>query len=313
MGGLRETWEQAVAARERIIVEDIHQWTRTEGTKHRLSVGWGRRTIMDMSSFPIVCDKAHAEPDGRDIAKQFMGHVFVSQRRKVRGKWEHRIPIRTRDLSYLDTAHPIHYSGVRELEEAAVVDIEAAYYNLYRRLPMDLTYKPGRSFGLGRFWFVDAAEMRADKMGRNVALGMTRARDYTMLNKGVRVAQSPWANRYLSPGLWGFIADILHSIAGEAIARGAVHYHTDGAILPAGEAESFREWIAETWNLSTTVAYGHAYVAGVGSWQLGERATKTYGPRPERRISNVRNDLPAVPWLARNLKWAQKVAPTTNA
>lgn len=67
MSALRETWEQAVAARERIIVEDIHQWTRTEGMKHRLSVGWGRRTIMDMSSFPIVCDKAHAEPDGRDI------------------------------------------------------------------------------------------------------------------------------------------------------------------------------------------------------------------------------------------------------
>ncbi len=57
MSALRETWEQAVAARERIIVEDIHQWTRTEGMKHRLSVGWGRRTIMDMSSFPIVCDK----------------------------------------------------------------------------------------------------------------------------------------------------------------------------------------------------------------------------------------------------------------
>ncbi len=306
---LRQSWEAAIAARERIVVEDVNAWTRTEGKRHRLSVGQGRRTMLDSSGFPIVCDEAHSSPDSTDVAKQFLRHVWLEQRRKIRGKWERRLPIRTRDLSALDLAHPIHFAGVRELPEAAAVDIEAAYYSLYRRLPLDLTYEPGRSFGLGRFWFVGADEMASDKAGRNIALGLTRARAFTVLERGQPVRQSPWANRYLSPGLWAFICDVLHAIAAEAIARGAVHYHTDGAILPASEAEGFREWLGETWGLGSTVSYGHAYIAGVGAWQIGDRRTKTYRDRPRRPISNVRTELPPVEWLARNLTWAQEVAP----
>lgn len=309
MPPLLDLWATRAAERPRIVVESLPKWTETEGKKHRLYLSGARRVIADERPCPVVCDAEHAAVDGRDLAKEWLRWLFHEQRRKSKRGFDKRIGVRTRDLSYLAIPHPIHYAGVSELPEAGLVDITACYFNLYRRLPLDLTYDPGRAFGLGRFWWIGHPEMEGDKFGRNVALGITRARRFTMWEKGVRVEGSPWANRYLCPGQWGFIVDVLHTIAGEFVDRGGVHWHTDGGILPAGEAEGFRTWLAEMWGLDSTVEYGSAHISGVGAWRIGEQVRKTWTLKPKAARSNVRRDLPPSMWLAQCLAAAGKVAP----
>ena len=81
-------------------------------------------------------------------------------------------------------------------------------------------------------------------------------------------------NKYYSPGLTGWLRQALHSIASEALDRGAVYVKTDGYFMPASQKEGFLDYLHAEWALDAAVKRtGVAHVFGLGWHQIDGEVT----------------------------------------
>lgn len=271
-----------------------------------MHIGEGRATVADHRPSLLVVTEATADVQERDLAREWLRWLFAQQRRRIGGKLETRVPLRRPMLEHLRTPPPLYWDGNREPRELAHVDIVACYHTLASMMSLDTWYIPGTAWGTGHYRWLGADEIRPYKLARNAAIGLARSTSFRFLEHGKARATPPQANRFLAPGMWGAMQDVLHCIAGEALRRGATHIHTDGYLLPPGEAGRFAAWVADRFHLECTVEISPTEVTSLGGMRSAAHTTETFG-RSGLPIDSVRRECLALEgWLAKSLERSRK-------
>ena len=225
-----------------------------------------------------------------------------------------RVPWQTWQLSDLTKRFPLHTVG-HATGDYALIDIDDAFFNLYRWLALDIDYRPDgpdTRIGIGRMRFVGHHDMTAAaKNVRRATWGMTvkqsAPNEYRKGNPYTPPTGPRSWNRYLAPGLHSLLSDTLHAWATEAITRfGAVRIHTDSAVIPHDQRDRFVAWCATDWGLPVHVAAeGPGEIAGLTWWRIGDRHTETpYPEHPQARPLGVDLDAHLIAALKRCREWA---------
>lgn len=152
--------------------------------------------------------------------------------------------------------------------DGVYLDVVACWWTMLRRWGWGCLYVPGRYLG----YAPPVAWPFADhKVARNalVAAAMpTRLRQWTP-RAGYQevVRMNPW----LHIPLLHLISDVMHLLAAEAVAAGAVYVHTDGYIAPTPTVAERIQRALAAWGFATDVrARGAGWVRSVGSYRVGD-------------------------------------------
>lgn len=177
-------------------------------------------------------------------------------------------------VKLFDKRVPMHYGGPVSSDSMIYIDLKSAYWQIYRLLWLDTSYPRGL---YGRYPLFSLALKLANwKAARNAVIGICRSREIVGYRGHVRVKMST-RNKYLSPGLWATVVDILHWIAHQALAFGAVYVNTDGYLFDnlAG-ADDFMIWMAGQGLLFEVRSRGGGEVRGWNNYKVGNKATKVF-------------------------------------
>ena len=195
-------------------------------------------------------------------------------------------------VSLLDKRVPLHYTGPSE-GDFVYIDLKGAYYQIYRCLWLDTTYPRGY---YGRYPLREVADtLNVWKPARNAVIGICRSREITGI-KGNRRFALQIRNRFLSPGLWATVQDILHWVASTAVEMGAIYIHTDGYLFhqpETGELLPFVGWLMDNGFRFEFRANGQGQVVSWNNYRVGAFRTKANKLGLEtvsRSFSNVRNE-----------------------
>lgn len=179
------------------------------------------------------------------------------------------------------------------------VDIKAAYWSILQLVGWDVDYYPGKWLLRGRiphdFPLPDNKVARACL----VSFGLPAS---ALEWDGTAFKRRRTRNVHLNLGLWHLVQDILHSIAGSALALNACYVHTDGYILPTENAEALQAEI-RSWGLPSSVkGQGLCRVYGFGNFAVGERTSKRL--RPELWAKPYKYVRPTnASWLKKQIYW----------
>jgi len=189
-----------------------------------------------------------------------------------------------------DMRVPLHYEGAQR-GEYAYIDLKAAYWQIYRRLWLDVAYPCGL---YGKYPLDVVAEQLKDwKAARNALIGLVRSRSVVGV-RGTRRFTLSTKNKFLSPCLWATVMSILHWIAHEALKHGAVYINTDGYIFPSQtlwHIDGFMEFLIDheiNFEIRTT---GEGEIVSWNNYQIGQFRTKSNElglTTKSKEFSNVR-------------------------
>ena len=231
------------------------------------------------------------------------GNVLSTPSEIARTYLEHKYPkLRTTSEQYQYFRVPISaplYAKPHQFEEGVYIDIRAAYWQILQIVGWDADYNPTKWLGKGQpmddFPYADI------KLSRNclITAGLpSEASFWDGANRQYK--RLPTHNRTANIGIWSLVNDILHGVAWDAIAAGAVYAHTDGFICSSARAGSVISSIRE-WGLEARIKKaGHAKVFGVGSYSFGNSATNT--PKSEHAYDGLILS-PHRLWLKRKVRF----------
>lgn len=166
------------------------------------------------------------------------------------------------------------YAKPHRFEEGVYIDIKSAYWQLLQIVGWDADYSSGHWLGRGEpmddFPYADI------KLSRNCLVTAGLPSEAQFWKGSDRKFQTlATHNRSSNLGIWALIMDILHGVAWDAIAAGAVYAHTDGFICSRERVSHVMGAIAE-WGLQSRIKKsGEAQVYGVGSYTFGNQSTNT--------------------------------------
>lgn len=158
----------------------------------------------------------------------------------------------------------------------AYVDIRGAYYNLYRHLTLDSSYRQPE-VALGSIPFISIKEFGLSKPIRNLFFGiMCKRKSDVFRNGNFDMVRSNFPSS--RPDVTTYVFHTIQAIAQEAISLFKIHmWLTDAAILPASEADAFIRYLAEEWFLdSRIVAEGTSSLLATGCYQVGEKLSRNF-------------------------------------
>ena len=267
----------------------------TEATAHDLANGWTRQRV---TSLPELRDPALLQPfkraylgektltikDNRtrrivggtvapgELARTYMKHIMAEGDDMLSKK----IPWRRDALQFLDR-RPAYYFAGQCAGPFVLVDIVSCYATLYSRLTLDMTYRPECDpplCGLGRGHFPRSDEWITTKAPRNALWGNLLRPKIREWRHGVPTDDA-LPNRFFAPDLTGIVLDACHTIAVEAVKRGALSWAVDGGVFRPEEGRSFCEWVSGSFGLTTTVrAEGPGWLFGATSYSIGPTCTE---------------------------------------
>lgn len=198
-------------------------------------------------------------------------------------------------LPLFDKRVPLYFEGPSE-GEMIYIDLVGAYHQIYRRLWLDCAWPRGY---YGRYPLLGVADrLQPWKAARNAVIGICRSRNVVGI-KGQKRIPIATKNKFLSPGLWATVMDILHWVAGEALAAGAIYIHTDGYIFP-GDVDRpdtflFLDWLAQM-NIGFSVrAFGQGVISGWNKYQIANTQTAAFKhglTGPQEEFTNVKDQSP---------------------
>lgn len=197
-----------------------------------------------------------------ELARTYLGIKYTRQR-ATRGQIEY---FKQRHIAPL-YAQPIGY------EQGAYIDIRSAYWQILQTVGWDVDYYPG--YFIGKKDTMEDFPFPDFKLTRNclITAGLPSEANYwDCRDKKFKSVKT--FNKLINMGVWALTMDVLHCVAWDAIAAGACYVHTDGYICHHSRVEAVISAIAE-WGLEARIKYaGRTIVYGVGSYQVGEKATK---------------------------------------
>lgn len=198
-------------------------------------------------------------------------------------------------LSLFDRRVPLHFGGPA-IGEMIYIDLVGAYHQIYRRLWLDTIWPRGY---YGQYPLLGVADrLQPWKAARNAVIGICRSRSVVGI-KGHKRITIATKNRFLSPGLWATVMDILHWVAGEALAAGAIYIHTDGYIFPGGVDRPgtflFLDWLAQMHITFSVRAFGEGIIAGWNKYRIAKVQTAAFKhglSGPQEAFTNVTEQTP---------------------
>lgn len=177
-------------------------------------------------------------------------------------------------VSLFDKRVPLYYEGP-SVGEYTYIDLKAAYWQIYRRLWLDVAYPCG-FYGQYPLDIV-AANLKEWKAARNALIGLIRSRTVVGV-KGTRRYVLSTQNRFLSPCLWATVMALLNWIAFAALQHGAIYINTDGYIFPTQhlwQLDSFMNFLIDldiNFEIRTT---GEGEIVSWNNYQIGSFRTKS--------------------------------------
>ena len=274
--------------------EEYAYWRTWELPKFsRVALGRKWATVLDERPTVRVMDGTAPPYFPTELSSAWLGLIFDEQKART-GIASTRIPSRKVDREFLTWPQPEYFAGGAVTGDFAYVDGHRMYFSLYRAASLDLRYcpdGPATTIGLGRFRFIGHRDMAgAEKLALQAVSGIFRALRATHYHHGRPVKVEGAWNRYLAPGLWGYMSDSLHAIAGVAVDRfGAVYVHTDGWIVPADRAEAFRAHLVGAWRIESVLkCSGAAEITALGHWRVGDHQSVSGPGASSQPFSNLR-------------------------
>lgn len=193
-------------------------------------------------------------------------------------------------VSLFDKRVPLYYEGPT-VGEFTYLDLKAAYWQVYKRLWLDVAYPCGLYGQLPLD--VVAANLKEWKGARNALVGLIRSRSVIGV-KGTRRYTLSTQNKFLSPCLWATIMSLLNWIADTALQHGAVYINTDGYIFPTQnlrQLDSFMEFLIDhEINFEIRTA-GEGEIVSWNNYKIGSFRTKSNElglTTKSKEFSNVR-------------------------
>lgn len=247
------------------------------------------RSVYDFDSNRKLLDE-HLWPIAPwEVAGPYLNEVH-RQGKPLKGMGAWRVPWTKDSLRWLKMPPPNYFRKVVSHHDLVYVDLDAAYFSLYKSTTLDMGFDPGRHSHTGRLPWLDLENLALDKLVRNAIIGIVRSTSRTEARKG-EVMTIPTvvgnkelkvkANNMLAPGLWCYITHVLHHIAWDAVHDfGAFMWATDGGILPREKGEAFAVYVKRTWGLDASVrATGPGVVRSLASWSVGDVSRGKAGTR----------------------------------
>jgi hypothetical protein len=270
--------------RRRVLVTDWRQF-RAEHLPRMTRVLIGRMAYTDVS------DPAHSvryiDVESWPYSPHELASVYL--RRCVAASRARQAWASGAELGHLRIPHPLYWHGGEVRGDLVYLDLRRAYWSIYSRvgrLDAPLIVRPDSvSIGRGMIALPDADMWRSTPLGRDAVVGIARATRFMELHRGEpTIREGP--SRVTAPRLWRLLALVLHGVAAEMVALGAVCVHTDGYILPATCLPAARACV-RSWGLEARVkGRGEGVVTGIGSYTVGGFASARLGP-PRPAISNL--------------------------
>ena len=165
------------------------------------------------------------------------------------------------------------YVQPHSYERGVYVDIRAAFWQILQVVGWDADYNPG--VWLGRGEPMDDFPFAQIKLSRNclVTAGLPSEASFWSGDEH-KFKSVKTFNRVVNIGIWALVMDVLHCIAWDCVAAGAVYAHTDGYICAAENLPRVQDAISQ-WGLESRIKLtGQTHVYGVGSYKIGNDATK---------------------------------------
>jgi hypothetical protein len=178
-----------------------------------------------------------------------------------------------RSKEWLKQGPPYYFGGYRK-GEMVHIDISSCYYNIYRRVTLDMKFHNDQLkpvLGKIPFDHQDWLALQSKSFKRGISGTISRKNSRKWFG-GNEIVIKPEYNKFLAPELWGYIMCTLHCIAHEVIRRfGAGYFAVDGVIADARHGDAIQEYIWDAWRLPTHVKHGpgRGEIRGVGSYDVG--------------------------------------------
>lgn len=165
---------------------------------------------------------------------------------------------------------PMYYNGARR-GLMSYVDITSCYFSIYSSATLDCFYASEGLYRDGDFPFLFADQLRFHKLTRNSVFGIIRKEGRTRYYNG-EYKRTNEAGNYFSPGLIRYVLETTQAVAQDAVKKFEIHaWLTDAAILPASQAESFRDYLFSEWNFdSSEKASGAGYLYRPTLYRIGD-------------------------------------------
>ena len=171
------------------------------------------------------------------------------------------------------------YASPHRYESGVYIDIRGAFWAILQVVGWDVDYNPG--VWLGRGEPMDDFPFAEIKLSRNclVTAGLpSEASFWDGDERKFKVLKT--FNKVVNLGIWACVMDILHCIAWDCIAAGAIYAHTDGFICASSRLDAVRSAISE-WGLESRIKLqGETEVWGVGCYSIGKHKTKNVFVEP---------------------------------
>lgn len=211
-------------------------------------------------------------------------------RTELKREWPNlkRVGWNKRQVVLFDKRPPMHYGGTYQ-GRATYVDLSGAYHQIYSKIWLDVCWPRGLH---GRLPLRAVAErLSVWKAARNAIVGISRSRTAIGV-KGRRRKELYMKNHYLSPALWATVQDVLHWIAAEALARGAIYVNTDGYIFPLSMdgCDEFMLFLIDNGFEFKIKAQGEADIRSWNAYAVGQVETQIYKLKldsSKKEFSNV--------------------------
>jgi hypothetical protein len=241
---------------------DFEQFMSPTGRydQHCLIMG-SNMTAFDQCHHTSLCDFSHSPYPIHGLVRPYLAEIARAQGSEIPQVYDNQLLLRSAPLYF---QRPIE-------GELAVVDLDAAFWQLYKVASLDLTYDGVGYPTNGRVRFLGSDELHPHKLLRNAVIGTCRAEVQTVLDHG-KARLQPINGKWRRPALWAWVMDTLEAVAWDMRSLfGAVHIQIDGYILPHADlAEDAIVFLQDQWGLSASLrASGNGIVNGLGHWMVG--------------------------------------------
>jgi len=175
----------------------------------------------------------------------------------------------------LESVKPPRFARPGVIEDAMYMDIERAFYSIYKRLEWDIDVSlTARVFARGRLSLADFP-YPCHRLARNTVIGLAISKFVMLWTDGIPQRFERRGGLW-NPHLCAAIFLTLNCCAWKAIGLNARYFNQDGCIIAADRAQEYAEYCAR-WGLrARPKAAGDSVVRAAGAYRVGGVVSGTF-------------------------------------
>lgn len=188
-------------------------------------------------------------------------------------KYEKQRATREQIVFFRERSSAPLYASPHRYSNAFYIDIRSAFWQILQIVGWDCDYNPGVWLAKGQS--MEDFPFAQVKLSRNclVTCGLPSEANFWSGSER-KFKRVKTFNRHINLGIWRLVMDVLHCIAWDCIAAGAIYAHTDGYICSSERVMAVQDALS-SWGLESRIkAQGETIVYGVGAYKIGKTVTK---------------------------------------